>query len=404
MKRIFALILVLITLPVSLFAQSEESTPKVRQKTFEKVWKTVNEKYFDANFGGVNWKEVRERYAPRVAAVKTDAELYALLREMLAELHMSHLDIAEPEQLRKTTQEPVTTGIRVKEIDGQIVVFGTLKNSSASESAIRPGYIIKTIDGAAVANIDDVRAHIGGAAGTKVVLGCLDEKDKLREITLERRYFQPGSIEKEKIGKGSFYAVFDTQRLADDIGYIYFSAFVSTLKEKVSAAIESMHDAPGIIIDLRGNGGGDDELGLTMAGAFFVKKPLLMVSRTRKGDDNYYTAKPDKAFYIGKIVILLDKNSGSASEQFAAGMQEAERAIVVGKTSAGADMDAHAITLPTGALFIYAYGQPHTPRGVVIEGRGVIPDIDVDLSRKALLEGKDTQLEAAIEFIRSGKK
>src|ERR1044072_3203624 len=133
--------LVTIILTVSLFAQSNESTPEIRQKTFEKVWKTVNEKFFDPNFGGVNWKEARARYTPQIAAVKTDDEFYRLLAKMLGELHTSHLEGVRPEEFAKAKEAPRTAGLGLREIDGQIVVFRVWKNSSAAETDIRPGFV-----------------------------------------------------------------------------------------------------------------------------------------------------------------------------------------------------------------------------------------------------------------------
>ena len=92
------------------FAQTE-SSPQIRQKTFEKVWKTVDEKFYDANFGGVDWKAIHERYTPQVAQVKTDAELHDLLNRMLGEIKTSHLQIFTPETLAKLKSPPVSTGM-----------------------------------------------------------------------------------------------------------------------------------------------------------------------------------------------------------------------------------------------------------------------------------------------------
>lgn len=63
-------------------------------------------------------------------------------------------------------------------------------------------------------------------------------------------------------------------------------------------------------------------------------------------------------------------------------------------------MDADLAELPTGAYLIYAYGLPRTPKGVVVEGRGVIPDLEVNLTRAGLLRGEDAQLDAALEYIK----
>jgi carboxyl-terminal processing protease len=102
-------------------------------------------------------------------------------------------------------------------------------------------------------------------------------------------------------------------------------------------------------------------------------------------------------------VILVDKFSGSASEDMTAGLQEAGRAFVIGKTTMGEDLDANLKELPDGGLLVYPFGLSTTPKGVVIEGLGVIPDLTVDLKRFDLLAGRDTQLQAAISYLQNKK-
>jgi carboxyl-terminal processing protease len=80
-------------------------------------------------------------------------------------------------------------------------------------------------------------------------------------------------------------------------------------------------------------------------------------------------------------------------------MQELGRAVVVGERTAGAALPSIFQKLPTGALFQYAVADFRTPKGTLIEGRGVAPDIEVRLTRRALLKGRDPQLDAAIEQI-----
>ena len=64
---------------------SSEKSGDIRRQAFDIVWRTVKEKHFDPAMGGVDWDKVRETYAPRAAAVKSDQELYRLLQEMLGE-------------------------------------------------------------------------------------------------------------------------------------------------------------------------------------------------------------------------------------------------------------------------------------------------------------------------------
>ncbi len=402
---VFILISIWATLvPSSVYSQAQPTaTQQVRQRTFEKVWQIVNEKFFDPKFGGVDWNAVHAAYAPQVGLVKSDAEFYTLLTKMVEELKTSHLEIITPTAIEQMKNAPVTVGLGLKDIGGQVVIHRILKGSSAAESELRPGFAIISIDGSPVSNTAEALAKLNGPANTRIQIEYINGEDKTLKTTVERRLLSAG-IEKQDIGGGAaMYGIFESERLAGGIGYIRFTSFLSGMEKKITAAISSMHYAPGIIIDLRRNGGGDDSVALAMANMFFDKPTQLMITRTRKGDDFYYKSKPSKDIFRGTVVILQDEQSGSASEQFAAGMQEAGRAVVIGKTSEGSDMDADAAKLPTGAYFVFPYGQPRTPKGYIVEGHGVKPDIDVSLTRKDLLAGKDTQLEAAIEYIRSKK-
>ncbi len=93
----FVLCLFIATFAINFVSAQTESSPQIRQKTFEKIWQTVNDKYFDANFGGVDWRAAQSRYAPQVAQVKSDAEFYDLMKTMLGELKVSHLEILTPD-------------------------------------------------------------------------------------------------------------------------------------------------------------------------------------------------------------------------------------------------------------------------------------------------------------------
>jgi carboxyl-terminal processing protease len=100
--------------------------------------------------------------------------------------------------------------------------------------------------------------------------------------------------------------------------------------------------------------------------------------------------------YTGPVAVLIDGGSGSATEIFAAGLQELRRAVIVGERSAGAVLPSDMVKLPTGAIFQYAFADFRTPSGALIEGRGVAPDVEVKHTRASLLAGRDAQLEKAI--------
>ena len=404
MRRLLLLIILLSAAVLTASAQlRSQNTPELRKKTFEKAWKTVDKNFYDPNFNGVDWKAIKKRYEPLVAAAKSDFEFYDVMKRMLRELKVSHMNLIVPVEATRLKTAPAFTGLGVREIAGQFVITSVLANSSAADAGLKPGFIILRINGDPVATFADVQSRLSGPANTKMRLGFLDAKDEAREVEIERRPMSES--DKSHLGSLTLYGNFESKRINSRVGYIYFSNFIPFIGDRIKTAVESMFDTDGIVIDLRGNSGGDDHVGIKMAGLFFEKSTQLMFSRTRHGDDQFeYFARAGKTPYKGKLAILVDEFSRSASEQFAAGMQESGRAVVVGNKTPGEDLDGDLAEMPDGSLLLYAVGQPRTPKGRIIEGNGVIPNIEVSRTRTELLAGRDAQLEAAIAYINTKPK
>src|SRR5262245_12630453 len=158
--------------------------------------------------GGVDWDKARETYASKVAAVKSDRELYPLLQEMLGLLRQSHFDIIPPESLTPEDQnEPSSggVGIDLRLVGGAAMITRVDPDSSASRAGLRHGFLIKQVDdrpvekiiaafakGAERAEIKNIRmtrsvlAATGGDPGAPVKIVYLDDKDQTRETTLTR--------------------------------------------------------------------------------------------------------------------------------------------------------------------------------------------------------------------------
>ncbi len=379
---------------------SQANDPAMNSRVFESVWSTVNEKFYDPNFTGVDWKAAHDKYAPRARAAKNDDELYGAIMEMLGLIKVSHLQAGSAAAVAKRFKtQPGVTGIGLRNIEGRITVSRSLPDFPAAKAGIRRGFIITAVDGVKPADVGAASKAIAGAPDTTVKVSYLDEKDVEHEATLTRQ----GLTDKGKIEGLNIYTLLDSKRLEGGVGYISFSSFVPSLNDRIAAAFDSMKDAPAIIIDLRGNSGGDDSVSLKIEQRLFETETQLMLIKTRKGIIRDIKAHGNKDAYKGKIVILVDEFSGSAAEEMTAGLQEAGRAYVIGKTTMGEDLDADVKELPDGGILIYPFGLSMTPKGVVIEGRGVIPDKTVELKRADLLAGHDTQLQAAIDYIRTAK-
>ena len=397
-----------------------ENTDNLRHESFEIVWRTVKEKHFDPTFGGVDWDKVHDQYAPRIASVTSDSQFYDLLQQMLGELHQSHFGIIRPEEVTQDdSPEPAIGGIGVdlRIVDGQATVTRVESGSSADRAGIRLGFIVKKIDdadilpiieklaarreSAALRKIRTIRAIlalINGPPGTSVRISWLDGQEAAGEATIPREKLK-GEMSQRFGNFPPQYVEFESKRLPGNIGYIRFNIFVILVMDKIRAAIRSMSDESGLIVDLRGNPGGVGGMSSGIAGLLEDKQTSLGTMRMRVGHQNFLVF-PQKDPYLGPVVILMDQMSASTSEVFASGMQEIGRAVVVGEQSAGAALPSIIQKLPTGALFQYAIADFKTPKGTLIEGRGVIPDVEIKLSRAALLAGSDAQLDAAIASVR----
>jgi carboxyl-terminal processing protease len=394
----------------------------LRQQSFEKVWTIVNEKHFDSTFGGVDWKKMREIYEPKALAAKSDAEFYGVLQKMLDELGQSHFNVIPPQAAIETEKnEPAKTagiGAELKIIDGKAVVRRIRIDSPAAKSGLKTGFVVEKIGDKNVSEIlaqlnrslairrdteqqkqftreRVIESGLQGKPGSSVALEVLDEKNERRTFSVAREsvkteYSPPvGNFPQQVVA-------FESARLEKGIGYIRFNIWVLPQLAKIRDALKTMADAPGIIFDLRGNPGGLGGLAPGITGNLVTEQTSLG-SMTFRASEQKFIAYPQADAYRGKVVVLTDGGSASTSEVFAAGLQETGRARVVGETTMGAILVSLFDRLPTGAIFQYAISDYKSPKKILIEGRGVKPDVEVKLTRESLLAGRDLQLEAAIQ-------
>lgn len=421
-RKVFFALMIAIAAVISISAQAAAVNPlekndeaELRRQSFEKVWNTINEKHYDPTFGGVDWKKVREIYEPKATAAKDLNGFYAVLRQMVGELKLSHFGIF-PKEAQVQTAEfgGGIAGIEVKMIDGETVVNRLETASPAAKSGIKKGFVIKKIDGKSISEIlaplekvfaerkesekmkqlyreRVAESYLDGKPETIVKVEALNEKNQPQVFSIARyasKYEMSEAI-------GNFppqEVIFESKRLDGNIGYIRFNIWVVPQMPKIRTAIREFADAKGIIFDLRGNPGGVGGMAPGVAGLLSKEKVSLGSMNGRSSQMNFI-AYPQANPFLGKVIILTDHASGSTSEVFAAGLQEVGRAKVIGETSAGAVLLSVFDTLPTGAIFQYPISDYKSPKNVLIEGRGVVPDTEVKTTRKSLLDGRDLQLE-----------
>jgi carboxyl-terminal processing protease len=144
-------------------------------------------------------------------------------------------------------------------------------------------------------------------------------------------------------------------------------------------------------------------MAMGMAGYFIDKPDQRLGTMHMRQTPLKFTVNPRPPTYPGPLAILVDGGSASTSEVFAGGMQDLGRARIFGTRTAGAALPSAIDRLPNGDAFQHALADYVSEGGRPLEGVGVIPDVEVKLTREALLEGRDPVLDAAIEWVHGRK-
>jgi carboxyl-terminal processing protease len=187
---------------------------------------------------------------------------------------------------------------------------------------------------------------------------------------------------------------------------VRFSGFNESLRSRVLAAIDELKDTPGMILDLRGNGGGSGDMAAALMGRFFEQDQKGAKVITRTGEPVKVLFIPiiktdpvlkgaGKAAYTKPLVILTNYASASASEIVSGGLQDMGRATIVGERTCGCLLGYIGYAdLPGGGLLAYSELGFVTPKGRRIEGEGVVPDREVKLTADDYRLNRDRVLEA----------
>ncbi len=389
-----------------------------KRDAFELVWNTVNDKYYDPKLNGVDWQAVRAAYQSRVLNADSVDSYWEMLDRMTGELKDSHTRVHGPKQVaQQRDYETHSLGLIFQEMNGTLVVTGTHAESDPWWAGVRPGMVLKSIDGepamdryrrlmAEVRNASTpwarsrsaVRKIVAGDPDTKITMSFTRSDGSDISATMKRRIFRtPPELTKRVLPSG--------------FGYIRFSNFIGSFENNILQAITDMKDGPGIIIDLRNNGGGSMAMSNTLVSKFLSNKHKGARLLTRSGKpvsvgfidtiDMLPEFSGDKSgAYTKPMVILVNEGSASASELFSSALQDLGRATVVGQRTCGCALGYLGYAdLPGGGQLAYSELGFVSVRDQRIEGAGVKPDVEVNLTREDILLMRDRTLEAAERFL-----
>jgi carboxyl-terminal processing protease len=412
-RSILAVLVLGLAFAIGASGSSRGLSPKEREEVFERVWKDIDEHYYDPEFGGVKWQQVQERYLPLVQAAKDDRDFYSVVDRMTAELHDAHTRFSSPEQWEnRKKHQGVSVGFRAGYLEDKVVVLDVFPDSNAAHAGIEQGMIVAALDGQPIAD------RLAESAA-KVLPSSTERITKLRILgnafggsidapfaaTLLRA---DGTALDVKFARQTLSTEphVNATKLSSGFGYIRFDEFHPSLVKDFKVAVENLSRTQGLVLDLRRNRGGVGATLEAMAQLFFDKKTLFERRMSRKQvtvsqldghhaeEKEVFLGRSGGQIYPGPVVILMSEYSASATEVFAAGMQDSGRAKVVGSPSCGCVLGiTHDRVMKGGGVLEISEILWFTPKDRKLEGEGVIPDKLAVPTIASLQEKRDLVLE-----------
>lgn len=393
------------------------ATREGRLAVFDDVWETIRGRYYDPSLQGVDWLKQRERFRPLAAEARNSSEFYSILRRMIGLLRDAHTRVYAPDE-KFDWQRPrhISIGISVREVEGLPVVVSVEPQSEAERAGLRAGDQLKSINGenAVVVFARRIDAQAGsstvaavrlramatlfeGAANSSVSVSWMSSDGKERTATLTRAWREREmSLHVRRVG---------------NLGVLTFNAFTLAVAADFHRALKrDLRNARGLVIDLRGNGGGEAEAMAEIASAFLPAGKSLGRFTDRAGRVALEPHTRNAMLYVADaitrlqtpLIILTGESTSSAAEIFVAALKDAGRATVIGTSTCGCVLAIRRRhTLPDGGLLDISEMDYRTASSTRLEGTGILPDEKIEARIDDLRSGYDRALDNALKRLKS---
>jgi len=361
----------------------------------------------------LDWDKIRADVLSMANAAKNRADCERAVQKFGNSVPDGHVNFFLP-----TLQNETAGGVGMVMVplsDGRIAVSLVRPDGPAAKAGIQPGAIITAWEGKPIAEALKEVTLINSNSSTPHGLIRLQLSDIGRgplgsrvDVTFENPGMaaKTSTLVRDRAGRvqaNTEEIPVRNNKLPSGVGYLYIPSFVGpdrlpTFDRVIDQFIDE--NVPAIILDLRGNGGGFSQMSDAMASRFF--KEGFVVGRTYSQDGRLVfmmRVEPRGKLYTGAVAVIVDANTASSGDLFAYTLQQRGRAQIVGETpSAGM-----AGTVSGGQYFLPEGGFIQVPTGglvddnnqIIVEGKGVIPDVLVPVTVESLLSPRDEVLWAA---------
>jgi carboxyl-terminal processing protease len=376
--------------------------------------------YFD-RVPELDWNQVYLDYLPKVMAAQTTRDYYAVMLQLAPLLHDGHTNIWAPGELNAEllSVPPVRTVLA----EGRVLV--RFVDDAAVRTRIRVGDEVIAIDGVAVHEYARQRVQPLVSAGSvqdrdfQIYTVGLLRGSASQPVTLRLRAAD-GRERTEALPRSAGYHWPEPpafRMLADGVAYISIEHFTDDSGlNAFEAALPQILKARALVIDMRGNGGGNGDIGLKIL-SYLTREPITQATSYVRGDDAYlraasgnlvnwvplaggaYVQRRDQVFE-GPVALLTGAQTYSAGEDFAVAFRIMKRGVTLGEATGGSTGQAINFTLPGGGGARVCGKRDVFPDGEEFVGIGVMPDIEVKLTVASVRDGTDPVLERALHTLK----
>lgn len=362
----------------------------------EEVKKDMDWKLLDVKTKAI-YSVIEENFLNKIEPEKLQDSIYRGMVNGLEDPYSVYYNKEEYDKFNESTsgtyygigvmvqQNPTTSAIKVVK---------TFKKGSSHKAGVLAEDIIIKVDGKSIEGEDlsKVVTKIKGKEGTFVKITVLRQGKEL-EFNLKRTKLEVDTVEYELL-----------KRDRKNIGYISVLEFDGVTTGQFREALDDLErqGMEGLVVDLRDNPGGRLDTVVEMLDRMLPKG--LLVYTLDKDGEKIEDFSDDKESFKKPVSVLINENSASASEIFAGAMQDYKAGEIVGKKSFGKGIVQSILGLGDGSAVKLTVSKYYTPNGRNIHGTGINPDVEVELDRTKIKDGKllkeeDSQLKKAIEVV-----
>jgi carboxyl-terminal processing protease len=329
---------------------------------------------------------------------------WGAIRGALATLDDPHTTFLEP-QPRQREKEDLSgqfggIGAYVTQAEDGSIVLEPMPDLPAEKAGILKGDVVLKVDDAEITSdmtVEQVISLIRGKVGTIVRL-TLRRQGAAEPIVVE--------VERQEIPTPSveWRMLDETNPQVEGMGYIRITLFSSRTVKELRGAIQDLQNQgmTRLVLDLRGNGGGLFDAAIDMASEF-LPGGVVLYQIEKGGGERTFTASAGGKYTDQPLVLLVDGGTASASEIVAGALQDRGRAALVGQKTYGKGSVQSVFDLSDGSSVHITSAKWLTPNRHQINGQGLAPDVEVGITDDDRSQGRDPQLERAIQYLMTGQ-